>query len=115
MYTQTQFAVNQPVLPSVIESTLFSNFGLMSYASYVFPHTHIQPPHRALPAISSTTRRRLIDALDSWHFEPHKLPDDEVLACTELLFEALYRAEGMQEAVGVSLGALKCLLLSDDR
>lgn len=43
MYTQTQFAVNQPVLPSVIESTLFSNFGLMSYASYVFPHTHIQP------------------------------------------------------------------------
>lgn len=57
------------------------------------------------PTIDANSRRRLIDALDSWHFEPHKLPDEEVLACTQLLFEALYRVEGMQGAVGVSLGA----------
>ncbi|KAI5122635.1 hypothetical protein M0805_008721 [Coniferiporia weirii] len=80
MYTQTQSAVNQPVLPS-------------------------------LSAVSVTTRHRLIDALDSWHFEPHKLSDEEGLACTLLLFEALFRIEGMQEAIGVSIAQLSSFLL----
>ncbi len=60
---------------------------------------------RPLPVVSQDTRHRLIDALDSWHFEPHKLPEDEVLACTQILFEVLFRIEGMRETVGVSLGA----------
>ncbi|THG98745.1 hypothetical protein EW145_g7374 [Phellinidium pouzarii] len=70
-----------------------------------------QPVLPSLPTISATTRHRLIDALDSWHFEPHKLPDEEVLACTLLLFEALFRVEGMQETVGVSIAQLSSFLL----
>ncbi|KAF4564517.1 3',5'-cyclic-nucleotide phosphodiesterase [Pleurotus pulmonarius] len=53
--------------------------------------------------ITKTTRRRLIDALDDWHFEPHKLPDEEAIACTMILFETLYRIQGMQETIAISL------------
>ncbi|KAF9008107.1 HD-domain/PDEase-like protein [Hymenopellis radicata] len=49
------------------------------------------------------TRKRFICSLDSWNFEPHKLGDVEVLQCTMLLFEGLWRIAGMQETVGVSL------------
>ncbi|KAL0959604.1 hypothetical protein HGRIS_011311 [Hohenbuehelia grisea] len=49
------------------------------------------------------TRHRLIKSLNSWNFEPHKLPDEERLSCTMILFEALYRIEGMEETVGISL------------
>ncbi|GLB42300.1 putative phosphodiesterase [Lyophyllum shimeji] len=49
------------------------------------------------------TRRRLIRSLEQWHFEPHKLPEEELLSCTLILFEALYRIEGMEETVGVSM------------
>ena len=60
---------------------------------------------RSSPRISvgDETRTRLIESLGSWHFEPHKLPEEEVLACTYILFEALFRIQGMQDAVGVSL------------
>lgn len=60
----------------------------------------------SLPMITvdDKTRRRLIESLGSWHFEPHKLPEDEVLACTYILFEAVFRIQGMQEAIDVSLG-----------
>lgn len=50
------------------------------------------------------THERLIHSLSSWHFEPHKLPEEEVIACSYILFEALYRIENMQETVSVSLG-----------
>ncbi|KAJ4495882.1 hypothetical protein C8J55DRAFT_553636 [Lentinula edodes] len=53
--------------------------------------------------LPSETRTRLIHSLDSWNFEPHKLPDEEVLACTMMLFEALFRIEHMQVSVGLSL------------
>ncbi|KAJ3969566.1 hypothetical protein EV361DRAFT_849903 [Lentinula raphanica] len=53
--------------------------------------------------LPTETRIRLIHSLDSWNFEPHKLPDEEVLACTMMLFEALFRIEHMQSAVGLSL------------
>ncbi|PBK67451.1 HD-domain/PDEase-like protein [Armillaria solidipes] len=53
--------------------------------------------------LSPDVRRRLICSLNSWSFEPHKLPPEEVLACTMLLFEGLFRIDGMKEAVGVSL------------
>ena len=56
-----------------------------------------------LPPETST---RLIQSLDSWNFEPHKLSDEEVLSCTMILFEALFRIEGMKSVIGVSLGAL---------
>jgi len=62
-----------------------------------------------LPSLSAPTdcptetRFRLIESLDRWNFEPHKLPDEEVLACTLILFEALFRIEGMEEAVAVSM------------
>ena len=48
-------------------------------------------------------RERLIHSLSSWHFEPHKLPEEEVVACSYILFEALYRIENMYEAVAVPL------------
>ena len=51
-------------------------------------------------------RSRLIKSLGSWHFEPLKLPEEEVLACTFILFESLFRKEGMQGDAGVSLGTL---------
>ena len=51
-------------------------------------------------------RSRLIKSLGSWHFEPLKLPEEEVLACTYILFESLFCKEGMQEDAGVSLCTL---------
>ncbi|TDL25150.1 HD-domain/PDEase-like protein [Rickenella mellea] len=56
--------------------------------------------------VSEDTRRRLIGALDSWNFEPHKLPDDEVLASALILFEVLFRIDGLQEEIDVSLEQL---------
>ncbi|KAJ3986486.1 hypothetical protein F5890DRAFT_1407294, partial [Lentinula detonsa] len=53
--------------------------------------------------LPAETRTRLIHSLDSWSFEPHKLPDEEVLACAMMLFEALFRIEHMQSSVGLSL------------
>ncbi|KAG5646346.1 hypothetical protein DXG03_003669 [Asterophora parasitica] len=55
------------------------------------------------PELTLDTRHRLIRSLERWHFEPHKLPEEELLACTLILFEALYRIEGMEEAIGVSM------------
>jgi hypothetical protein len=43
-------------------------------------------------------------SLDSWNFEPHKLPEEEILPCALILFESLFHVEGMQADVGVSLG-----------
>ncbi|KIY47878.1 HD-domain/PDEase-like protein [Fistulina hepatica ATCC 64428] len=49
------------------------------------------------------SRNRLIEQLDDWHFEPHKQSEEHVLACALLLFEVLFRMEGMQAAVGISM------------
>ncbi|KAG6877304.1 hypothetical protein C0993_008729 [Termitomyces sp. T159_Od127] len=49
------------------------------------------------------TRSRLIKSMETWEFEPHKLPEEELLACTLILFEVLYRIEGLEEAIGVSM------------
>ncbi|KAJ3543261.1 hypothetical protein NMY22_g3212 [Coprinellus aureogranulatus] len=54
-------------------------------------------------SLSNSARSRLIRSLDCWHFEPHRLPEEEILACSIILFEVLYRIEGMEEAVGVPL------------
>lgn len=60
--------------------------------------------------LSESVRSRLIHSLDRWYFEPHRLPDEEVLACTLLLFEALFRIEGMREAVPLTMRL--CLFVS---
>ncbi|KAI0656981.1 HD-domain/PDEase-like protein [Cubamyces menziesii] len=56
------------------------------------------------------TRQRLVESLSSWHFEPLKLPDEEVIACAYILFEALYRIEHMQDIVAVPLGCVATFL-----
>ncbi|KAF7798462.1 hypothetical protein EIP86_009683 [Pleurotus ostreatoroseus] len=53
--------------------------------------------------IEDDVRERLIDSLGSWHFQPLKLPEEEVLACAYILFESLFRLEGMREDAGISL------------
>ncbi|KAG9309586.1 hypothetical protein JVU11DRAFT_10567 [Chiua virens] len=60
--------------------------------------------------IPPETRRRLIRRLDSWHFEPHKLPDEEVLFCAQILFESLFQIENMQHDTGVSLSDISIFL-----
>lgn len=54
-------------------------------------------------AVPESVRSRLIHAVDRWHFEPHKLPDEEVLACTLILFETLFRIEGMGEVIPINI------------
>ena len=61
--------------------------------------------------ISASTRQRLIESLDSWNFEPHKLPEEEVLCCTQILFETLFRVVGMQDAIGLPLGKSRTCLV----
>ncbi|KAH9833156.1 HD-domain/PDEase-like protein [Rhodofomes roseus] len=65
-------------------------------------------PTQSPPFIEAepVTRDRLVESLGSWNFEPHKLPEEQVVACSYILFEALFRIEGMQEAVGVSVNSL---------
>ncbi|KAJ3487329.1 hypothetical protein NLI96_g3625 [Meripilus lineatus] len=53
--------------------------------------------------IAKEVRTKLIQSLGEWGFEPHKLPEEEVRACAYILFEALFRIEGLQDAVGVCL------------
>lgn len=59
------------------------------------------PPH---------TRAHLINSLDSWHFEPQNLPEEEVLFCAQILFESLFRIELMREDIGVSLDDISVFL-----
>ena len=69
---------------------------------YPLPPPH-SPKSPSWVDMEPETGARMIHSLSSWHFEPHKLPEEEVLACTYILFEALFRIQGMQDAVGVSL------------
>lgn len=62
---------------------------------------HVEPSVPATLPIPS--RSRLIGILDRWHFEPYKLSEDELIACTLLLFELLFRIERMQDVVPVSM------------
>ncbi|KAJ7204764.1 high-affinity phosphodiesterase [Mycena pura] len=56
------------------------------------------------PRLSPDTRPCLIAALDAWNFEPQLLPsEDHVVECAVLIFEALFRIEGLQQAVDVSI------------
>jgi len=54
-------------------------------------------------ATPDAVRSRLIRSLSRWHFEPQKLPDEEVLASTLILFESLFRIEGMADVIPVDM------------
>ena len=69
-----------------------------------------QPSSPSWVDVDPDTRQRLIHSLSSWHFEPHKLPEEEVLACSYILFEALYRIEHMYDAIPVPLSERSVLL-----
>ncbi|KAG1862710.1 hypothetical protein DFJ58DRAFT_700232 [Suillus subalutaceus] len=60
--------------------------------------------------IPAHTRAHLIKSLDSWHFEPQNLPEEEVLFCAQILFESLFRIEFMREDIGVSLDDISVFL-----
>ncbi|THH12773.1 hypothetical protein EW146_g7382, partial [Bondarzewia mesenterica] len=75
--------------------------------THIAVSNHDQPPPLRIP---EKTRTRLIKSLDSWNFEPHKLPDEEVLFCSAILFQTLFRIEGMQQDSGVSIDQIYDLL-----
>ncbi|KAF8960363.1 hypothetical protein BDZ97DRAFT_1321749 [Flammula alnicola] len=60
--------------------------------------------------LPESVRSRLIYSLDRWHFEPHKLPDEELIECTLILFEALFRVEGMQEVIPLSMHQISAFI-----
>ncbi|KAF9528361.1 hypothetical protein CPB83DRAFT_766981, partial [Crepidotus variabilis] len=57
-------------------------------------------------ALPVAVKARLIRSLDRWHFEPQQLPDEEVLACTLILFETLFRVEGMAETIPIEMARI---------
>jgi hypothetical protein len=62
------------------------------------------PIARAPIDVSLERRAELIRSLDSWGFEPHKLPEHEVLYCSLVIFEALFRLDGLLDMVPASIG-----------
>ncbi|CAL1699728.1 unnamed protein product [Somion occarium] len=64
----------------------------------------------SMPSLTPQDRGRLISSLASWTFEPHKLPPEEVLTCAYILFEAVFRIEGMREDCGVDLAQMPLFL-----
>ncbi|KDQ58673.1 hypothetical protein JAAARDRAFT_57566 [Jaapia argillacea MUCL 33604] len=66
-----------------------------------------QTPRHPIPA---DVRLKLINLLDSWEFEPHKLQEEELLAASIILFETVLSISGMALDVGVSLDNLSCFL-----
>ncbi|KAF9233200.1 hypothetical protein BU15DRAFT_54219 [Melanogaster broomeanus] len=83
--------------------------------SEMYTHTQTTVNHHTMDLspieIPLETRARLIRALDTWHFEPHMLPDEEeVLFCAQILFESLFRIDNMQNDTGVSLSDISRFL-----
>ncbi|KAI9463022.1 hypothetical protein F5148DRAFT_1300007 [Russula earlei] len=89
--------------------------------SDMYNHTHTvinahEPSHvhfnLAPIDVSMERRAELIKSLDNWHFEPHKLPEHEVLYCSLAIFEALFRLEGLLEMVPASIDQVRDLLFN---
>ena len=75
------------------------------------PHLHNLHQHgltistpSTFPTVLDETRIQAIETLDSWNFEPSKLPEEGVLVCTIILFEALLCREGMEDETNITLG-----------
>ncbi|KAJ7634630.1 hypothetical protein FB45DRAFT_829942 [Roridomyces roridus] len=61
--------------------------------------------------LSPETRAHLIASLDQWNFEPALLQnEDHILACAVILFEGLFRIEGMEETVGISFSQIPAFI-----
>ena len=89
MYTQTQTTVD-PI-----------NINL--YGFRIAPPSCVADRLHQVTYRNTSRRSRLILFLDRWHFEPHKLANEEVLFCAQFLFETLFRIQGMHRDTGVSL------------
>ncbi|TFL04785.1 hypothetical protein BDV98DRAFT_331228 [Pterulicium gracile] len=60
---------------------------------------------------SRLSRRQLAAKLGAWDFCPRLLPELDLLRSAYMLFEALFRTEGMEEETGVSLNQVSSFLL----
>ncbi|KAG2341633.1 HD-domain/PDEase-like protein [Suillus weaverae] len=82
--------------------------------SDMYTHTQTTVSHHVHDispiVIPAHTRVHLINSIDSWHFEPQNLPEEEVLFCAQILFESLFRIEHMREDIGVSLDDISVFL-----
>lgn len=47
--------------------------------------------------LSPEHRRRLVEALATWDFKPHRLDDGDLYRVATLLFEAILSSEGVAE------------------
>lgn len=107
----TTFRANQNSVCRIAERHVHSDFEFRERAQCILVSAIFQLLDLVLDSFDCSaptdlppeTRCRLIESLDSWNFEPHKLPDEEVVACTMILFEALFRIEGMEETIGISM------------
>ncbi|EKM76750.1 hypothetical protein AGABI1DRAFT_78188, partial [Agaricus bisporus var. burnettii JB137-S8] len=63
------------------------------------------------PELSQEDRVRLLKNIESWYFEPLRMPEHEVLACVIFLFQVLFRIEGMQEAVNINFNIIPRFIL----
>ncbi|KAF8483483.1 hypothetical protein DFH94DRAFT_818837 [Russula ochroleuca] len=80
---------------------------------YNHTHTVINAHEQSAPIdVSFERRAELIRSLDKWHFEPHKLPEHEVLYCSLVIFEALFRLDGILDMVPVSIDQIRDLLFN---
>jgi hypothetical protein len=77
-----------------------------AYSVDDLPQANGTPATYTSPAPNPVHREHLISLLDRWEFEPHKLSEEDVLACAGLLFEAAFEIDGLQEDVGVCYGKL---------
>ena len=104
MYTETLNSVNDNSLDMCVLHLLIVCIALERCTASSIPTN-----------LSESVKSRLIHSLDRWYFEPHRLPDEETLACTLLLFEALFRIEGMREAVPLTMRQCFFFPISKDR
>jgi len=81
---------------------MLRNDRMFNQVSCLFPS--LLPITRGPINVPLKRRAELIRSMDSWNFEPHKLPEHEVLYCSLVIFEALFRLEGLLDTVPVSIG-----------
>ncbi|KAG9005504.1 3',5'-cyclic-nucleotide phosphodiesterase [Tulasnella sp. JGI-2019a] len=81
----------------------------------MFVHTHnttevAQQKLLPSPSVSPQRREELIRKVSRWKFEPHLLTPDELLESACILFEALFKVEGMAEETGITASQLRQFL-----
>ena len=99
MYTQTASTLDIPVMQYalfLLYIILFSN--------------HLLIFVRSVDEVSPERRVQLINQLGSWSFEPYKLPDEEAIVCTEIIFESLLRIEGIETKLSIGMDRIRPFL-----